>query len=278
MSNAATAVHEATISALNSQINESNGQLHAHLVSGDAAGATKARRKIANLTVELETAQKLAGDARVKAQEAAAAAIDADTHQIGTAAVAEVNATLAQHGVSERLRAGDTRFMGQARNIAIANHELNVSSDAFRALQEKADRIEQALDQAVKRHSALKANRTHGDAAGASDLYGLSLDIESLSALHAEAVAKVDAVDVATPRSAIAYARAVLVDAKNRIVREALFAHAQATEAAFMSSIHSLVGFVRVNGEPFEKNAKPLTIYPIGDALDWLIRTGALRG
>jgi hypothetical protein len=63
---------------LSKETSEVNSALNAHLVSGDAAGATKARRKIANLTIELEAAQKAADASRAKAEADAAAAIDAD--------------------------------------------------------------------------------------------------------------------------------------------------------------------------------------------------------
>jgi len=97
--------------------------LNQHPVSGDAAGATKARRKVANLTIELEAAQKAADASRAKAEADAAAAIDSDMHQIVTAAIADVNAILAQHGVSGGLAQDDRRFMSYVRQIAAANQE-----------------------------------------------------------------------------------------------------------------------------------------------------------
>jgi hypothetical protein len=272
------AVHEATIADLNSQIAEANGQLNAHLVSGDAAGATKARRKVANLSIELDAAQKAADVSLAKSQADAAAAIDADTHDIGIAAGADLRALLAKHGVADHLVHDDTQFMHHARNIAVANHELNAASEAFGDLQAKADRVASALNSAVQRHAKLKANRTPGDTAGAADMYALSLDIESLTAIHAEALLKLDTVDVATPRAAIAHARALLTETKNLAVREALFAHAQQAEVAFMASIRSLVGFVRGSGvTPMERTASVFSIYRLSDDLDWLNRTGALR-
>jgi hypothetical protein len=66
---------------------------------------------------------------------------------------------------------------------------------------------------------------------------------------------------------------------KNLAVRKALFAHAQQAEVAFLASLRSLVGFVRGSGTtPIERAASVFSIYRLSDDLDWLNRTGALRG
>ncbi|MBB5463753.1 hypothetical protein [Paraburkholderia sp. Cpub6] len=57
-----------------------------------------------------------------------------------------------------------------------------------------------------------------------------------------------------------------------------LFAHTQKAEAAFVASLRSLVGFKRSSAtSPMERAAKVFSIYRLGDDLDWLNRTGALR-
>lgn len=270
-------IHAATIEGLNNEIVAANQQLNAALI-GNGGDVTKIRRKLASLHVDLSQAQKLADEAREKAQAEAAAAIDADTAAIGAQAVADVNAVLAAHGVTERLPADIARFERAARNIAIANHELGKVGAAFDALQEKADHVGQLLSTDVRRHAELKAKRTAGDTSGAAELYLLSLDIESLTALHAEAEAKCDTIDVATPRAATDIARAALTTEKNTVILEHLFAHTQKAEAAFVASLKSLVGFRRGSATtPMERSAKVFSIYRLGDDLDWLNRTGALR-
>ncbi|CAE6694059.1 hypothetical protein R69619_00390 [Paraburkholderia nemoris] len=266
------------LDSLNSQIAEANQQLNAALIGGGQGDVAKIRRQLANLHVDLSAAQKLADEAHAKARAAAAAVIDADTVEIGGQAVADVNAVLAAQGVAERLPADEIRFMDCARNIAIANHEFGKAGDAFGALHEKVEHIAQLLSKAVQRHAELKAKRTAGDTSGAAELYALSLDIEQLMALHAEAEAKLDTVDVATSRAAIGIARAALTTEKNTAILEHLFAHTQKAEAAFVASLKSLVGFKRSSAtSPLERTAKVFSIYRLGEDLDWLNRTGALR-
>lgn len=268
---------QAVLDSLNSQIAEANQHLNAALI-GNGGDVAKIRRKLANLHVDLSAAQKLADEAHDKAQAEAAAAIDADTAATGAKAVADVNAVLAAHGVTELLSADDIRFMDRARSIAIANHEHGKVGAAFDALQEKADHVGQLLSAAVQRHAELKAKRAAGDASGAAELYAISLDIESLTALHAEAEAKCDTVDVAAPKAAIDVARAALKTEENTAILEHLLAHTQKAEAAFVASLKSLVGFKRGCGKtPIEKSASVFSIYRLGDDLDWLNRTGALR-
>jgi hypothetical protein len=268
---------QVVLDSLNSQIAEANQQLNAALI-GNGGDVAKIRRKLANLHVDLSASQKLADEAHDKAQAEAAAAIDADTAETGAQAVADVSAVLAVHGVTERFSDDICRFEPAARNIAIANHELEKVGAAFNALQEKADHVGQLLSKAVQRHAELKAKRAAGDISGAAELYALSLDIESLTALRAEAEAKCDTVDVATPRAAIDIARAALTAEKNTVIFEHLFAHTQKTEAAFVASLKALVGFKRgAATTPMERAAKVFSIYRIGDDLDWLNRTGALR-
>ncbi|MBB5463754.1 hypothetical protein [Paraburkholderia sp. Cpub6] len=101
-----------------------------------------------------------------------------------------MNAVLAAHGVTERISADIARFEHAARNIAIANHEIEKVGAAFNALQEKADHVGHLLSKAVQRHAELKAKRATGATDGAAELYALSLDIEQLTSLHAEAEAK----------------------------------------------------------------------------------------
>ena len=269
---------QVVLDSLNSQIAEANQQLNAALIGSGQGDVAKIRRKLANLHVDLSAAQKLADEAHAKARAEAAAAIDADTAAIGAQAVADVNAALAAHGVTERLTAGITRFEHASRNIAIANYELGKAGTAFDALQEKADHVGQLLSTAVRRHAELKAKRVAGDTSGAAELYALSLDIESLTALHAEAEAKCDTVDVASSRAAIGTARAALTTEKNTAIVEHLFAHTQKAEAAFVASLKALVGFKRgVATSPMERAASVFSIYRLGDDLDWLNRTGALR-
>lgn len=267
---------QVVLDSLNSQIAEANQQMNAALI-GNGGDVTKLRRKLANLHVDLSAAQKLVDEAREKAQADAEVAVDAGTAKIGAEAVASVNAKLAAAGVTHRLAADETYFMNLARNIAIANHESGTVGAELSALKEKAAHVAQVLGAAVQRHADLKAKRTAGDTSGAAELYALSLDIEQLTALHAEAVAKCDAVNDASARAAVAHARAALTAEENLVIKNHLLAHTRKVEATFMASVKSLVGFVRVNGEPFEKSALPRTIYPFGDELDWFIRTGALR-
>jgi hypothetical protein len=269
---------QVVLDSLNSQIAEANQQLNAALMGSGQSDVAKIRRKLANLHVDLSAAQKLADEARGKAQAEAAAAIDADTATIGAQAVADVNAVLAAHGVTERLATNEIRFMDHARNIAIANHEFSKAGDAFGALHEKADHVGQVLSKAVQRHAELKAKRAAGDTSGAAELYATSLDIEQLTALHAEAEAKCDTVDVATSRAAIDIGRAALTEAKNTVISKYLFAHTRKTEAAFIASLKSLVGFKRGSAtSPMERAASVFSIYRLSDDLDWLNRTGALR-
>ncbi|RZF23847.1 hypothetical protein EVC45_42020 [Paraburkholderia sp. UYCP14C] len=269
-------IHAATISNITSAIAETNQQLNSALI-GNGGDVTKIRRKLANLHVDLSAAEKLADEAREKVRADAEAAVDAGTAKIGADAVASVNAKLAAAGVTHRLAADEICFMNLARNIAIANHESGIVGAELSALTEKAAHVAQVLGTAVQRHADLKARRAAGDASGAPELYGLSLDIEQLTALHAGAVARCDAIDDASAKAAVERARAALTAEENLVIKKHLLAHTRKAEATFMASIKSLVGFVRVQGEPFEKSALPRTIYPFGEDLDWFIRTGALR-
>jgi phage gp36-like protein len=270
-------IHAATIESLNIEIGQANQQLNAALI-GNGGDVTKIRRKLAALHADLSSAQKLADEAHDKAQADAAKAIDADTAAIGAQAVADVNAVLAAHCVTERLPADIARFERAARNIAIANHEFGKVGAALDALQEKANHVGQLLSTAGRRHAELKVKRIAGDTSSAAELYALSLDIESLTALHAEAEAKCDTIDIATPRAAIDIAHAALTTEKNTAILEHLFAHTQKAEAAFVASLKSLVGFKRGSAtSPMERTAKVFSIYRLGDDLDWLNRTGALR-
>jgi hypothetical protein len=268
---------QVVLDSLNSQIAEANQQLNAALIGSGQGDVAKIRRKLANLHVDLSAAQKLADEAREKAQADAEAAVDAGTAKIGAEAVVKVNTKLAEYGVTHRLAVDETCFMNLARNIAIASHENGIVSAELSALKEKAAHVGQMLGAAVQRHAELKAKRTAGDTSGAAELYALSLDIEQLTALHAGAVAKCDAVDDASAKAAVARACAALTAEENLTIKKHLLAHTRKAEATFMASVRSHDGFVRVHGEPFEKSALPRTIYPIGDDLDWFVRTGALR-
>ncbi|MCI0146668.1 hypothetical protein KNO81_12295 [Paraburkholderia sediminicola] len=268
---------QVVLDSLNSQIAEANQQLNAALTGSGQGEVAKIRRKLAGLHVDLSAAQKLADEARDKAQADAEAAVDAGTAKIGAEAVAKVNTKLAEYGVTHRLAADEPFFMNLARNIAISVHENGIVAADLGVLQEKAAHVGQVLSAAVRRHDELKAKRAAGDTSGAAELYALSLDIEQLTALHAVAVAKCDAVDDAGAKAAVARARAALTAEENLVIKRHLLAHARKAEATFMASVKSHDGFVRVHGEPFEKSALPRTIYPFGDDLDWFIRTGALR-
>ena len=269
------AAHEAVITAINSQIGETNALINAALVAG--TDTIKLRKRLATLHSDLKAAQdaEAAGVADVRAQDEAL--VVASASEIAASAIASINADLEALAVPCRVRHGDERFVALAQQIARSLRALQKTADKLDSARESVERIEARVNDCVARRSAITAARLEGKSNDreANEFVALAADIDALNGLLFEARAKFEKIDDKAESAALNALHAEMRRLSSKVTIDAVREHVARIEFDLMQGIRKLYQTSRKHAP--ERTSTPRSHYVMNADLEFFCRTGVLR-